>query len=142
MENVFHGHSYTGNPLGCAVALANLEIFKREQTLTQVRKKSRLLARLLQPLAELTHVGDIRQRGFMVGIEFVQDRHTKTPYPLEHRMGYRVAQACRLRGLLLRPLGNVMALILPSPSHLGTHQDGGNFVQCDSRDDREFSAST
>ena len=49
----------------------------------------------------------------MVGIEFVQDRHTKTPYPLEHRMGHRVAQACRLRGLLLRPLGNVMALIPP-----------------------------
>lgn len=112
-KTFFHGHSYTGNPLGCAVALANLEIFKREQTLTQVRKKSRLLARLLQPLAELTHVGDIRQRGFMVGIEFVQDRHTKTPYPLEHRMGHRVAQACRLRGLLLRPLGNVMALIPP-----------------------------
>ena len=112
-KTFFHGHSYTGNPLGCAVALANLEIFKREQTLTQVRKKSRLLARLLQPLAELTHVGDIRQCGFMVGIEFVQDRHTKTPYPLEHRMGHRVAQACRLRGLLLRPLGNVMALIPP-----------------------------
>ena len=112
-KTFFHGHSYTGNPLGCAVALANLEIFRREQTLTQVRKKSRLLTRLLQPLVELTHVGDIRQCGFMVGIELVQDRQTKTPYPLERRIGHRVAQACRLRGLLLRPLGNVMALIPP-----------------------------
>ncbi|HPV82605.1 MAG TPA: adenosylmethionine--8-amino-7-oxononanoate transaminase [Nitrospira sp.] len=112
-KTFFHGHSYTGNPLGCAVALANLEIFRREQTLAQVRKKSRLLSRLLRPLAELPHVGDIRQCGFMVGIELVQDRPTKTPYPLERRIGHRVAQACRLRGLLLRPLGNVMALVPP-----------------------------
>lgn len=122
-KTFFHGHSYTGNPLGCALALANLEIFRREQTLSQVRKKSRLLARLLQPLAELRHVGDIRQCGFMVGIELVQDRQTKTPYPLERRMGHRVAQSCRLRGLLLRPLGNVMALVPPlsiSPRELTT----------------------
>lgn len=112
-KTFFHGHSYTGNPLGCAVALANLDIFRREQTLTQVRKKSRLLARLLRPLALLSHVGDIRQCGFMVGIELVEDRHTKRPYPLELRIGHRVAQACRVRGLLLRPLGNVIALVPP-----------------------------
>jgi len=112
-KTFFHGHSYTGNPLGCAVAFANLEVFRHEQTLAQVRKKSRLLARLLQPLAELAHVGDVRQCGFMVGIELVQDRHTKTPFPLEHRIGHHVAQACRLRGLLLRPLGNVIALVPP-----------------------------
>ena len=122
-KTFFHGHSYMGNPLGCALALANLEIFRREQTLEQVRKKSRLLARLLQPLAELPHVGDIRQCGFMVGIELVQDRHTKTPYPLDRRIGHRVAQDCRLRGLLLRPLGNVIALVPPlsiSPRELTT----------------------
>lgn len=112
-KTFFHGHSYTGNPLGCAVALANLEIFRREQTLAQVRKKSRLLARLLRPLSGLAHVGDIRQCGFMVGIELVQDRYTKAPLPLERRIGHRVAQACRLRGLLLRPLGNVIALVPP-----------------------------
>ena len=112
-KTFFHGHSYTGNPLGCAVALANLEIFQREQTLVQVRKKSRLLASLLQPVAELPHVGDIRQCGFMVGIELVENRDTKTPYPLERRIGHRVAQACRVRGLLLRPLGNVIALVPP-----------------------------
>ena len=112
-KTFFHGHSYTGNPLGCAVALANLEVFRHEQTLAQVRKKSRLLALLLRPLSGLAHVGDIRQCGFMVGIELVQDRHTKTPFPLERRIGYRVAQVCRLRGLLLRPLGNVIALVPP-----------------------------
>ncbi|MCW5787252.1 MAG: adenosylmethionine--8-amino-7-oxononanoate transaminase [Nitrospira sp.] len=112
-KTFFHGHSYTGNPLGCAVALANLEIFARERTLAQVRKKSRLLGRLLRPLADLRHVGDIRQCGFMVGIELVQDRQSKVPFPLERRIGHRVAQACRLRGLLLRPLGNVIALVPP-----------------------------
>ena len=112
-KTFFHGHSYTGNPLGCAVALANLDIFRREQTLSQVRQKSRLLARLLRPLADLDHVGDIRQCGFMVGIELVDDRQTKRPYPLELRIGHRVANACRVRGLLLRPLGNVIALVPP-----------------------------
>ena len=112
-KTFFHGHSYTGNPLGCAVALANLDIFRREQTLSQVRQKSRLLARLLRPLADLEHVGDIRQCGFMVGIELVDDRQTKRPYPLELRIGHRVANACRVRGLLLRPLGNVIALVPP-----------------------------
>ncbi len=64
-------------------------------------------------LAELAHVGDVRQCGFMVGIELVQDRQTRSPFPLERRIGHRVAQACRLRGLLLRPLGNVIALVPP-----------------------------
>ncbi len=110
-KTFFHGHSYTGNPLGCAVALANLEVFRREKTLPQVRKHSRLLARLLRPLVSLTHVGDIRQCGFMVGIELVQDRQTRSPYPLELRIGHRVAQACRAAGLLLRPLGNILVLV-------------------------------
>ncbi|MDP9131991.1 MAG: adenosylmethionine--8-amino-7-oxononanoate transaminase [Nitrospirota bacterium] len=112
-KTFFHGHSYTGNPLGCAVALANLEVFRREKTLSQVRKQSRLLAQLLRPLASLPHVGDIRQCGFMVGIELVQDRQTRSPYPLEQRVGYGVAQICRTQGLLLRPLGNILALVPP-----------------------------
>ena len=112
-KTFFHGHSYTGNPLGCAVALANLEVFRREKTLAHVRNQARLLARLLRPLASLTHVGDIRQCGFMVGIELVQDRATRSPYPLERRIGHLVALACRARGLLLRPLGNILALVPP-----------------------------
>jgi adenosylmethionine-8-amino-7-oxononanoate aminotransferase len=95
------------------VALANLDIFRREKTLLQVRRKSRLLARLLRPLAELRHVGDVRQCGLMVGIELVRDRETRQPYPLEQRVGHRVALACRTLGLLMRPLGNILALIPP-----------------------------
>jgi adenosylmethionine-8-amino-7-oxononanoate aminotransferase len=112
-KTFFHGHSYTGNPLGCAVALANLEIFRRERTLARLQPKIRALGRLLRPLARLSHVGDVRQRGFMVGIELVRDRKAKAPYPLDARIGHRVAMEARERGLLLRPLGNVIVLMPP-----------------------------
>jgi adenosylmethionine-8-amino-7-oxononanoate aminotransferase len=109
----FHGHSYTGNPLGCAVALANIEIFRKEQTLKKLRPKIADLKKLLEPLAKLDHVGDIRQRGFMVGIELVKDKMTREPYQLEVRIGHRVALEARRRGLVIRPLGNVIILIPP-----------------------------
>jgi adenosylmethionine-8-amino-7-oxononanoate aminotransferase len=112
-KTFFHGHSYTGNPLGCAVALANLAVFRRERTLARLQPKITALARLLRPLGGLAHVGEIRQRGFMVGIELVQNRTTKTSYPLEQRIGHRVAMEARRRGLIIRPLGNVIVLIPP-----------------------------
>jgi adenosylmethionine-8-amino-7-oxononanoate aminotransferase len=112
-KTFFHGHSYTGNPLGCAVALANLAVFRRERTLARLQPKIQALTRLLRPLKELAHVGEIRQRGFMVGIELVQERESRSPYPLERRMGHRVAMEARRRGLIIRPLGNVIVLMPP-----------------------------
>ncbi|HSF67206.1 MAG TPA: adenosylmethionine--8-amino-7-oxononanoate transaminase [Nitrospiraceae bacterium] len=112
-KTFFHGHSYTGNPLGCAVALANLEVFEKDRTLSRLQPKIKRMARLLQPLLQLPHVGDIRQRGFMAAIELVEDKKTRKPYPLEARMGHRVCGITRQRGLLLRPLGNVIMLIPP-----------------------------
>jgi adenosylmethionine-8-amino-7-oxononanoate aminotransferase len=112
-KTFFHGHSYTGNPLGCAVALANLDVFREERTLSHVRKQAALLTRLLQPLAALAHVGDIRQCGLMVGIELVEDRATRRPYPPERRIGHLVTAACREQGLLLRPLGHILPLVPP-----------------------------
>jgi adenosylmethionine-8-amino-7-oxononanoate aminotransferase len=112
-KTFFHGHSYTGNPLGCAAALANLEVFRTERTLAKLRPKIAILRQLLRSLAKLPQVGDIRQCGFMVGIELVKDRLTKEPYPLEMRIGHRVAMEARRRGLLIRPLGNVVVLMPP-----------------------------
>lgn len=112
-KTFFHGHSYTGNPVGCAVALANLEVFRKEKTLVRLRPKIKFLAKLLKPLHKHPHVGDVRQAGFMVGIELVQDRLNKTPYPLESRIGHRVAMEARQRGLLLRPLGHIIVLMPP-----------------------------
>ncbi len=112
-KTFFHGHSYTGNPLACAVALANLEVFRKERRLHRMKKGVRLLTRLLRPLSRLSHVGEVRQRGYMVGIELVQDQTTKAPYPLTDRMGHRVAMEARRRGLLIRPIGNVVILMPP-----------------------------
>ncbi|MDO8357228.1 MAG: aminotransferase class III-fold pyridoxal phosphate-dependent enzyme, partial [Nitrospirota bacterium] len=112
-KTFFHGHSYTGNPLGCAVALANLEVLKKEKTLARLQPKIKTMARLLHPLWQLPQVGDIRQTGFMAAIELVEDKKTRTPYPLEARMGHRVCRIALQRGLLLRPLGHIIVLIPP-----------------------------
>ena len=119
-KTFFHGHSYTGNPLGCAVALANLEVFRNERTLATLQPKIRLLTQLLKPLLRLPHVGEIRQQGFMVGIELVRDRVTREAYPLEARIGHRVAQEARKRGLLIRPLGHILVLMPPLSVNRGT----------------------
>jgi adenosylmethionine---8-amino-7-oxononanoate aminotransferase len=114
----FHGHSYTGNPLGCAVALANIDVFQKDKTLARLQPKIKTMARLLQPFRQLPHVGDIRQQGFIAAIELVQDWATKTAYPLEARIGHRVAMDARRRGLLLRPIGNVIVLMPPLSTSL------------------------
>ena len=109
----FHGHSYTGNPLACAAALASLRLFDEQRTLDHVRLMAERLTQGLEPVGALPHVGDIRQRGLMIGIELVKDRKTKEEYPYEERMGHRVALAARKRELMLRPLGNVLVLMPP-----------------------------
>lgn len=112
-KTFFHGHSYTGNALGCAAALANLEIFRRERTLSRLRGRIRRLARGLASIAALPVVGNIRQCGFMAGIELVVDRATKQPYALETQIGHHIAAEARRRGLILRPLGHILVLMPP-----------------------------
>ena len=109
----FHGHTFTGNPLACAAALASLRLFESEQVLERVRKTADVLRPKLAAIAELQHVGDVRQRGLMVGIELVRDRRTKEPYPYADRIGHRVCLALRRRGILLRPLGPVVVMMPP-----------------------------
>ena len=110
----FHGHTYTGNALGCAVALASLEVFASERTLERLEPKiARLRDGLRSGIAPLDHVGDVRQQGVMVGIELVADRAARTPYPPAARVGQRVVRAARARGVVLRPLGNVVVLMPP-----------------------------
>ena len=112
-KTFFHGHSYTGNQLGCAVALANLKVFQKERTLTQLRPKITAFSRLIHTFTKMEHVGDVRQQGLMAGIELVKNRTSKEPYPLEDRIGHRVAAAARTRGLIIRPIGNVLVLMPP-----------------------------
>ncbi len=112
-KTFFHGHTYTGNPLACAAALANLELFEKERTLERMRPAVHALAAELEGIAGLRHVGEVRRRGMMVGIELVRDRATKEEYAWAERMGHRVCMAVRGRGILLRPLGNVVVLMPP-----------------------------
>ena len=112
-KTFFHGHTYTGNPLACAAALANLEVFKEEKTLSRLAPKIKFLSQKLPMFYNLPHVGDVRQRGFMVGIELVADRQTKKPYPWEERVGARACEEVRRHGVILRPLGNVIVLMPP-----------------------------
>jgi len=112
-KTFFHGHTYTGNPLCCAAALANLEVFRKEKTLDQLQPKIKFLNQRLKVFYNLCHVGDVRQKGFMVGIELVENRETKKPYPWKEKIGVRVCREARNKGVILRPLGNVIVLMPP-----------------------------
>lgn len=112
-KTFFHGHTYTGNPLASAVAIANLDIFKKDRVLERLKPKVRFLSDILSTFRNLAHVGDIRQKGFMVGIELVKDKNTKEPYTWQERIGIKVIQDTRRNGLILRPLGNVIVLMPP-----------------------------
>lgn len=111
----FHGHTYTGNPLACAAALASLKLFEDNSVLDNVRQMETLIARSLQPLHDHPHVAEIRQCGIMVGIELVQDRDSLTPFDATHRLGHQVTLAARERGVIVRPLGDVIVL-MPAPA--------------------------
>ena len=113
LRTFFHGHSYTGNPLACAVALENLRLFRRERVLRRLQPKIRLFEKELARFQTLPHVGEVRHRGLMAGIELVRNQRTKEPYKWEDRIGIRVCQRLRDRGILLRPLGNVIVLLPP-----------------------------
>lgn len=112
-KTFFHGHSYTGNQLGCSAAIANLEIFEKEDVLNKIQPKIKLLEKLLCALKINPHVGEIRQKGLIAGIELVKDQKKKSSYPLEQKVGINVCLTARRMGLLLRPIGNVIILMPP-----------------------------
>jgi len=110
-KTLFHSHSYTGNQLGCAVAIENLRLFESEKVVEQVSEKAAYLQQLLREFKSLSHVGDIRQ----LGIELVYSKETKEPFPSEKRIGYHVTLKMRELGMLTRPLGDVIVFILRLP---------------------------
>ena len=112
-KTFFHGHTYGGNPLAAAVALASLEVFQEEKTLEVLPEKIERLTAHLNRIAELPYVGDVRQRGLIAGIELVRDLQTKEPYPWTEKRGIRVCDYARAEGIWLRPLGNVVVIMPP-----------------------------
>ncbi len=115
-KTFFHGHSYTGNQLGCAAALANLQIYEQENIVENAANKAVLIERELSQLKLLRHVGDVRQAGLMCGIELVKDKETKEPFPWQQRIGYKSTLEMRKQGMITRPLGDVIVFMPPLAS--------------------------
>jgi adenosylmethionine-8-amino-7-oxononanoate aminotransferase len=105
-KTFFHGHTYTGNPLACAAAIASLEVFERERTLVRIQPKIRLLSGWLAQVERMREVNEVRQSGLMVGIDLGE-------HDPELRVGHRVTLEARRRGVIVRPLGDVIVLMPP-----------------------------
>ena len=113
-KTFFHGHTYTGNPLGCAAALATLEILEDEDVVMALQPKITFLEQQLRAaIAPLRQVADIRQWGFMVGIELMRDPDRRIPYDAAQKIGVQVMTEARRQGVIIRPLGNVIVLMPP-----------------------------
>lgn len=108
-----HSHSYTGNPLACRAALATLDIFESDDVLQRNQSLISTMAAATHTLREHPHVSDVRQRGMILAIEMVKNKRQKQPYPWEERRGLHVYRHALERGVLLRPLGNVVYMMPP-----------------------------
>ncbi len=114
-RTLYHGHTYTGNPLACAAALASLQLFDDRQVLAHARRSAEIIARGLDVLRECPHVLDVRQRGVMVGIELCADRKTRASFDFAARTGAELCRRMRDQGAFVRPLGDVIVL-MPAPA--------------------------
>ena len=113
MKQFFHGHTFGGNPLAAAAALASIDLFEKDDVVTRVAEKSERLRTRLGVLDDHPHVGDIRGRGLMVGIELVRDRESKSRFEPEQQLGAQVCRRCVDQGVWVRPLGDVVVLMPP-----------------------------
>jgi adenosylmethionine-8-amino-7-oxononanoate aminotransferase len=113
LKTFFHGHTFTGNPIACAAALASLDLFEKGSLLERLPAKISYIEGRLQTISQLKHVGDVRQAGMIGGIELVKDKETKEPFPWENRVGVKVCLEARKHGVFLRPLGNVIVIFPP-----------------------------
>ena len=112
-KTFFHGHSFTGNQLGAAASLASLKILQTEKSAHARQELGETISEALKPLWQLPNVGDIRQVGLVVGIELVKNWRTREPFDLREKAGSRVCEAMSRRGVLTRPVGNVIVIMPP-----------------------------
>lgn len=113
LKTFFHGHTFTGNPIACAAAIASLDLFESDGLLKKLHEKTAYLRDRLAAMLQLEHVGDVRWCGMVGGIELVMDKQSREPYPWEERTGVRVCLEARKHGIFLRPLGNVIVVFPP-----------------------------
>jgi adenosylmethionine-8-amino-7-oxononanoate aminotransferase len=113
-KSFLHSHTYAGNAMGCAIALENLKIFEEDNIIENNGEKGKLIRKLTLKKAETSkHVGEVRSIGMITAIEIVKDRSTKEGYPWQMRVGYEIYKIALSKGLVLRPIGNVLYFIPP-----------------------------
>jgi adenosylmethionine-8-amino-7-oxononanoate aminotransferase len=113
LKTFFHGHSYAGNPLACAAAIAAINIFETDATLQKIAPKNGIMQNELSEIAQISSVGDVRCKGMMAAVELVKDRVTRKAYDWEERIGWQVAYDMRERGVIIRPLGHILVIMPP-----------------------------
>ncbi|HEY4717204.1 MAG TPA: adenosylmethionine--8-amino-7-oxononanoate transaminase, partial [bacterium] len=112
-KSFFHGHTYTGNQLGCSLAIRSIELLTRKKFLNSIAQKIKIFEKGIDKFKKLKHVGEVRNLGLMGGIEIVKRKDTKEPYNLKEKVGIRVCREVRKDNIFLRPLGNVVVLMPP-----------------------------
>ncbi len=108
-----HSHSFTGNPLACAAAVATLKMFSTDDVIERNRVLASHMSALTREFEDHPHVAEVRQRGMIVAIEFVKDKARRVPYPWQERRGLRIYRHALERGVLLRPVGSVVYFMPP-----------------------------
>ena len=112
-KTFYHGHTYTGNALGCAAAIASLELFEENDIIASLGEKIELVSERLAEIKELPFVGDVRQCGMMCGVEIVKDKASKESFEGSKLIGAKVCRAMWDKGAMMRPLGDVIVLMPP-----------------------------
>jgi len=112
-KTFFHGHTYTGNPLAAAAALASMGLFGSRRVVEHVRELAGVFGERLEQMRDLPLVGDVRYAGLMAGVELVRDKASREAFDMDLRVGFQVAMAARPKGVLIRPLGDVLVLMPP-----------------------------
>ncbi len=112
-KTFFHGHTYTGNQLAAAAAVKSLELFKKNNIINAIAPKIEHFSKLLKKFDALNNVGEVRTIGLMAGIELVADKNTKEPYPQKDKIGHKVILKAREKGVIIRPLGDIIVILPP-----------------------------
>ena len=113
LKAFFHGHSYSGNPLACSAAIANLEIFEEEKTILKVKKIIKIFEDELKEFSGLKHVSSIRNKGLMAGIDLMKDPKNNISYDIKDRVAKKVCDIAKAEGALIRPLGDTIVMMPP-----------------------------
>jgi len=113
MKHFFHGHTFTGNPIACATALANISMYKKYNLISKIKKRAIQIQSRIEEISNLDLVGDVRHRGLLMGIELVSDKKTKSPISPQKRLPQRIFNEAKKHDIYQRTLGNIVMVIPP-----------------------------